>query len=79
MKCIKLINTGEIFRVKDDEAQKKVDSKSYTYTNKQQWKKQKYGEYYQSVEEVREELPANVEGSPEFNKANEKKKKRTKK
>jgi hypothetical protein len=38
MKCIKNVQTDELNRVTDREAELLIDSKEYVYVNKQQWK-----------------------------------------
>ena len=67
MKCI-LVKDGTITRVKDLEAEEKVKTGRWMYETKSQWKNQIYGLDHK----VKKQFPANVEGSPEFNKTNEK-------
>ena len=79
MKCIKAIKAtkysavGDIKRVKEDEANEKVDTGYWKFIPKSEWK-----EATRKQEEVREAYPANVEGSPEFNEANRKNRKKSK-
>lgn len=40
MKCVKIIESGEIFRVSDLEAQHLVKEKFATFTTKEAWRKQ---------------------------------------
>lgn len=78
MKCIKAIKptkhitVGEIRRVTDSSAEISVKDGYWQYVSKSEWKE---ATRKQKEEEVREVYPANVEGSPEFNKANSKKSK----
>ena len=63
MKCIKS-EQGIITRVQDKQADVKVKTGLWSYVPKSEWKT------INGVEKTREKYPANVEGSPEFNKAN---------
>ena len=65
MKCI-LAKDGTIKRVSDSEADVKVKSGDWKFTSKTAWKNQIYG----LDNKVRNQFPANVEGSTEFNKVN---------
>lgn len=81
MKCIKSIkgskNTeiGVIKRIIDSEAESMVKSGYWKYIPKSEYKGNKVAE----DEKLREQYPANVEGSKEFNKANKKNNKKVSK
>ena len=74
MKCIKAIRAtkhsdiGDIKRLTEVEADEKVSTGYWKFVPKMEWKEATRGK---KVEAVREELPANVEGSTEFNSANQ--------
>lgn len=70
MKCI-LSKDGSIKRVSDSEAEASVKTGKWMFVSKTEWKNQIYG----LDNKTRNQFPANVEGSPEFNKANEKERK----
>ena len=79
MKCIKATKTtskftaGDIKRVTDVEADSATRDGYWTYISKSELKLATRKPKAEEVESVREEYPANVEGSQEFNKANKKK------
>ena len=76
MKCIQAIKetkyskVGEIKRVSESEANEKVDIKYWKFVPKSEWKSTKKVSLDQIL---REQYPANVEASKEFNKVNKKK------
>jgi len=67
MKCI-IAKDGKIDRVHDSVAENRVKSGDWMFASKTEWKNQIYG----LDDKIRKQFPANVEGSEEFNKANEK-------
>jgi len=67
MKCI-IAKNGKVERVTDSVAESRVKSGDWIFTSKTEWKNQIYG----LDDKIRKQFPANVEGSDEFNKANEK-------
>jgi len=67
MKCVKS-TTGKIERVQDSVADKRVKTGDWVFASKIEWKNQIYG----LDDLIRKQFPANIEGSDEFNKANEK-------
>ena len=69
IKEIKGVEIGTITRVSDLLAHKKVLDGSYSYVSKSEWRGQKTG--IDVDKEMRKAYPANIEGSPEFNKAND--------
>jgi hypothetical protein len=81
MKCIKSIKStknteiGVIKRIDDKEAESMVKSGYWKYVPKSEFKIKKVKE----DETLREQYPANVEGSKEFNKANKKNNKKVSK
>lgn len=83
MKCIKLVKEikglplGSISRVNDLFAHKKVSEGFYGYVSKSEWRE--YHHPGETLEKERKNFPANVEGTKEFNVANEKARKEDKK
>jgi len=67
MKCI-LSKDGSIKRVSDSEAEENVKNGRWAFVSKTEYKNQIYG----LDNKTRNQFPANVEGSPEFNEVNEK-------
>lgn len=67
MKCI-ITKDGTIKRISDSEAEECVKTGKWMFVSKNEYKAQIYGLDYKT----KKQFPANVEGSPDFNEANEK-------